>query len=125
MRLSITLALAAIVSFAAAGCGSSSTAPSSPPPGNGSGGTPVSIVRGALDLTTTAYAPNPLTVAVGTSVTWTNNDTTVHTSTANDGSWNSGTMAPGASFTRTFASAGTFAYHCTIHPGMVASVTVQ
>jgi plastocyanin len=126
MRVPIALVFAVIVPLVAAGCGSSSTAPSSPSPGAGNGGgTPVSIVRGALDLTTTAYAPNPVTVAVGTSVTWTNNDTTAHTSTANDGTWNSGTIAPGSSFTRTFASAGTFTYHCTIHPNMVASVTVQ
>jgi plastocyanin len=54
-----------------------------------------------------------------------NNDSIAHTSTANGGAWNSGTMAPGASFSTTFSSAGTFQYHCTIHPGMVGTVTVQ
>jgi plastocyanin len=82
-------------------------------------------VRGALNLTTTAYAPNPVTVPVGGSVTWTNNDTTAHTSTGDDGTWNSGFINPGSSFTQRFSSAGTFRYHCTIHPGMVGTVTVQ
>jgi plastocyanin len=76
-------------------------------------------------MTTTAYAPNPIVVSAGGTVTWTNNDTTGHTATANDGSWNSGAIAPGGKFSRTFASAGTFAYHCTFHPGMIGTVTVQ
>ena len=110
--------------IAAYGCGSSSTpsAPTTTPtPGNG---TPVSIVSGSSFLTSTAYSPNPVTVAVGGSVTWTNNDNTAHTSTANNGAWNS-TIAPGGQFTMTFPSAGTFPYHCSIHPGMVGTVTVQ
>jgi plastocyanin len=76
-------------------------------------------------MTTTAYAPNPVTVAVGGTVTWTNNDTTTHTSTGDGGTWDSGNIAPGATFTRTFSSAGSFRYHCTIHPGMIGTVNVQ
>ena len=71
------------------------------------------------------YAPNPIDIAVGQSVTWTNNDSTAHTSTGNDGSWNSGAIAPGASFSQMFPNAGTFAYHCAIHPGMVGTVAVR
>ena len=107
-------------------CGSSSPStptPSSPSPG--AGGTPVTIVSGASIMTTTAFAPNPITVGVGGSVTWTNNDNTSHNATANDGTWNSGNIAPGASFTRSFPTAGSFPYHCTSHPGMVATVVVQ
>ena len=111
--------------FAAYGCGSTSSSPSTPPPSSGGTGTPVSIVSGSSVLTTTAYAPNPLSVAVGGSVTWTNNDNVTHTSTANNGAWNSGSIAPGAQFTTTFASAGSFTYHCAIHPGMVGTITVQ
>jgi plastocyanin len=54
-----------------------------------------------------------------------NNDTTTHTSTGSNGAWDSGSIAPGASFSRTFPAAGSFTYHCTIHPGMVGTVTVQ
>jgi plastocyanin len=83
------------------------------------------IVRGALVLTTTAYAPNPVTVPVGSTLTWTNNDTTAHTSSADGGAWDSGPIDPGRTFTMTFSSAGTFRYHCNIHPGMVGTVNVQ
>jgi plastocyanin len=76
-------------------------------------------------LTTTAYTPNPISVSVGGTVMWMNNDSIAHTSTSDNGTWDSGTMAPGASFSRTFPTAGTFTYHCAIHPNMVGTVTVQ
>jgi plastocyanin len=117
IRLSIIAGLIGLT----VGCGSSS--PSAP--STGGTGTPVSIVAGSSTLTTTAYAPNPISVAIGGTITWTNNDVVAHTSTGDDGSWNSGTIAPGSNFSRTFPSAGTFAYHCTIHPGMVGTVTVR
>jgi len=124
-RLTIAAGLLAL----SLGCGGSSyNSPSTPSPSpspSPTPGQPVSIVRNSSTLTTTAFAPSPIAVAAGSTVTWTNNDTTAHTSTAADGSWNSGTIAPGASFSRTFPSAGTFPYHCTIHPGMVGTVTVQ
>ncbi len=74
-------------------------------------------------MTTTAFAPNPVAVAVGGTVTWTNNDSTTHTSVG--GAWNSGAIAPGGTFSMTFPAAGSFPYHCSIHPGMVGTVTVQ
>jgi plastocyanin len=76
-------------------------------------------------MSATAYAPNPITVSIGGSVTWTNNDSTTHTSTGNNATWDSGPIPPGANFSRTFATAGSFPYHCAIHPGMVGTVTVQ
>jgi plastocyanin len=109
---------------AAASCGSSKSAPTAPSPGNNSP-TGVSIVNGARALGNTAYAPNPVTVSVGTTVTWTNNDTTAHNATSDSGAFSSGTMAPGAQFSFTFQSKGNFPYHCTFHPGMVATVVVQ
>ena len=79
----------------------------------------------AVTIDNFTFNPQRLTVSAGSTVTWTNNDTTAHTSTATDGSWNSGTIAPGATFSRAFPARGTFPYHCTIHPGMVGTVTVQ
>jgi plastocyanin len=64
-------------------------------------------------------------VAVGTTVTWTNNDTIAHDSVADGGMWNSGLLNPNQSFAFKFATAGTFTYKCTIHPNMVGTVTVQ
>lgn len=122
--MKIRFVLCPLLLAAVAACGSSSS-PSTPSPSGGSTGTPVSIVRGAQSLTTTAYAPNPLSVSVGSSVTWTNNDSTSHTSSSDNGAWNSGSIPPGGTFTTTFSSPGTFKYHCAIHPNMVGTVTVQ
>lgn len=119
------LAIATLVA-AVASCGKgSSPSPVDPSPTPSPSGSTVSIVMGASTRTTGAYSPNPITVARGGSVMWVNNDTTAHTSTSDNNSWNSGTIAPGANFSHTFASSGPFTYHCTIHPGMVGTVTVQ
>ena len=126
MRLRFGL-IAGLFALSTLGCGSSysTPAPTAPTPTTNGSATPASIVRGAAGLTTTAFAPNPITVNAGGMVTWTNNDTIAHTATGDDGSWNSGTIAAGASFSHAFPSAGTFAYHCAIHPGMIGTVKVQ
>jgi plastocyanin len=72
-----------------------------------------------------AFSNTSLSVAAGTTVTWTNNDGTAHTVTADDGSFDSGNIAPGNSFTHTFNGMGTVNYHCTIHPMMRAAVIVK
>ncbi len=66
----------------------------------------------------------PVTVPVGTTVTWTNEDSTAHTVTATDNSFDSGSINPGATFSYTFTKAGTFNYGCTFHPNMKSTVTV-
>jgi plastocyanin len=71
-----------------------------------------------------AFAPPELTVAAGTTVTWTNEDWAPHTATAEDGSFDSGRLDQGDSLEQTFDEPGTFAYHCSFHPGMVGSVIV-
>jgi hypothetical protein len=71
------------------------------------------------------FSPGSVAVDAGGTVTWTNNGPSLHTVTATDGSFDSGQMAAGASFSHTFASAGTFSYFCAIHPDMVGSVTVS
>jgi plastocyanin len=72
-----------------------------------------------------AFNPPNATVAAGTTVTWVNNDQTAHTVTADDGTFDSGTLQPGQSFSFKFDKAGTYAYHCNIHPDMTATVTVS
>lgn len=71
-----------------------------------------------------AFSPDTLTVKVGTTVKWTNNDSTAHTVTADDKSFDSGNLDPGKSFSFTFKQAGTFSYHCAIHPNMKAKIVV-
>jgi plastocyanin len=73
-----------------------------------------------------AFEPAELTVAVGDTVTWTNNDSVPHDVTADSfSSGEPGGMSGGVTFEHTFGEAGTFDYVCTVHPGMEGSVVVE
>jgi plastocyanin len=72
-----------------------------------------------------AFKPRAVTIAKGTKVVWTNKGAVTHTSTSNKGVWDSGSIAPGDTFSRVFKKAGTFKYHCTIHPTMTAKIVVS
>jgi plastocyanin len=72
-----------------------------------------------------AFSPGSVTVNVGDSVTFTNNDSVGHTATADGGGFDTGTIGGGANDVVTFDAAGTFAYHCAIHPDMTGSVVVE
>jgi plastocyanin len=79
-----------------------------------------------IDIRNFAYSPSSITVSVGTTVKWENKDSVLHTVTSDSGSeLDSGNMATGQSFSHTFNTVGTFAYHCAIHTGMKAQVIVQ
>lgn len=126
--MSLRFTVVFVVLIAAAACGgysssASSPAPSPTPPGDPA--TSVSIPRGAESLGNRAYAPDELTVQAGATVTWTNTDSVAHTSTSNVAGWDSGVVAPGGRFSAAFPAAGTFQYHCAIHPGMVGTVVVR
>ena len=71
------------------------------------------------------FSPNSITVQAGSTVTWVNNDTVPHTATGNNGEFDTGQIAPGGSASITFDNAGTFAYFCSIHPNMTATIIVQ
>ena len=79
---------------------------------------------GAVEIVDFAFAPDPLEIAVGETVTWTNRDAAPHTATADDGSFDSGTLAMGDSFSFTFETPGTYTYICTIHPQMAGTIVV-
>ena len=64
------------------------------------------------------------TVPAGATITVVNDDSVPHTFTADDGSFDSGTIQPGDSFQITLDAAGTFAYHCNFHGSMTGSITV-
>ena len=78
----------------------------------------------AVSIVDFAFQPASVEIATGGTVTWTNTGQAPHTVTADDGSFDSGTLSPGATFSQTFATAGTFTYHCNIHPQMTATVIV-
>jgi len=73
-----------------------------------------------------SFSPASITVKKGTTVTWTNKDSTAHTVTENDGKDGpkSTTLNPGQNYSFTFNAAGSFAYICSIHPNMTGTVTV-
>ena len=74
-----------------------------------------------------AFGPPALTINLGDSVTWTNSDAIGHTATSNAGSpatFDKQLPASGGSATVAFSIAGTYAYHCTIHPFMTGTIVV-
>jgi plastocyanin len=71
------------------------------------------------------FSPAHITVKPGKKVAWVNKGGATHTATANNGAFDSGTLQPGESFSRTFRKSGKFNYHCEIHPKMTGSVTVK
>jgi plastocyanin len=72
------------------------------------------------------FSPNPLTISLAgdPTVVWSNADGVTHTVTADDASFDSGTISAGARFSHTFTAPGTIQYHCTIHAGLVAVVII-
>jgi plastocyanin len=71
------------------------------------------------------YAPASVTIKAGDSVVWTNADQRDHTVVAGDGSFSSGNIGPGATFTFAFSKPGKFEYSCSLHPRMKGVVIVQ
>ena len=76
-----------------------------------------------VSMKNSTFSPATLGFAVGGTVTWINEDNMIHTVTADDGSFDSGDIQPGATFKRAFTIPGTVPYHCTYHRGMTGSVT--
>jgi len=74
-----------------------------------------------------SFSPATLTVAVGTTVTWTNQDDIPHTvvSTDDPRAFRSKVLDTDEKFTYTFSKAGTFAYFCSVHPKMIGTVVVK
>lgn len=114
--------------LAAASCGTSSTttpgtgAQTSPPPG---GTTGPDFKPASVTIQDFAFSPATITVAIGTTVTWTNEDSATHTVTSKTGLFNSGELSNGASFSNTFTAAGDYEYYCSIHTSMVGHVIVK
>jgi plastocyanin len=87
---------------------------------------PVAAADKNVSIVDLAYRPNKVTINQGEVVTWKNDGARSHTVTADDGSFDSGTLSPGDAFANLFEKPGTYAYHCTIHPTrMKGVVTVK
>ena len=117
--MTVRLILVTSLALIAAACGSSSS-PTTP---TVSADVTISMLG---DRGNQSYSPNPTTMRVGQTVAWKNTDTTAHDATQDASRFQTGTVSAGATSTPiTMSTAGTFTYHCTIHPGMVGSIVVQ
>jgi amicyanin len=92
--------------------GSSATAPAAP------------VGSNAVTIDNFKFDPATLTVPVGTTVTWTNNDEEPHTIAAKDGSFHSPTLDTKGTYSFTFSKPGSYDYICSIHPFMTGTVVV-
>jgi len=121
-RVLPTIACAAALTFAGCGGGSGyggSTTPTSPSPGGGSGATTITIkgVNGKL-----SFSPNPASVPGGSTAVFKNIDIVTHRVVLDDGSVDTGDIAPGATSRELQLGGLNKPYHCSIHPSMVGSL---
>ena len=124
------LAITALIAvLAVAACGSSGSGGSAASPAASAAASERASAEAAggdaVTIQNFAFGPASLSVAAGTTVTWTNADSAAHTATADDGSFDSKSIAAGSTFSQTFDTAGTFAYHCSIHPNMTGTIEVK
>jgi plastocyanin len=110
-------ALALILACAACGGGSSNPPPTSPSP-SGGGSTAISIVG---DRGNQSFTPNPGSPQGGMAA-WRNADSVVHRIVSNDGTFDTGDIAPGATSAARVVPSGGMNYHCSIHPGMIGAI---
>jgi plastocyanin len=115
------LTLLAAAGVLAVGCGGGDNSSGGGPTTSGAG-TPASGTAVAID--NFAFSPATLNVKMGQQVTWTNKQDVAHTVTADGGTFDH-SMPSDATFSFTFPKAGTFAYHCTIHPFMKGTIVVS
>ncbi len=117
-RIIIVAAVIFAVLALVVACGSSGGTTTTAPGTSGSGGAQVVMKDFAFD-------PASVTIKAGESVAWTNQDSATHTVVGDNGEFQSGDLANGADFAFTFDKAGTYTYHCGIHPSMKGTVVVQ
>jgi plastocyanin len=118
--LILAVALLAVALVVIAGCSSTKTTPTTP---KTTPKTTPSTTTGKVSIVDFSFTPASVTVTPGGTVTWTNNGATAHTVTFPD--FASPQLQPGQTFSHTFATAGTFSYHCSIHPTMTGTVIVS
>jgi plastocyanin len=143
MRRSLFAGFALFAALALAACGGgASPAPASQPPasqpdasepaasepadsGTAGGSCELSTETATVESTIEGFAfEQSLTATVGDVVSWTNNDSAPHTVTMDDGSCEAEQFASGESAALKFNAAGTYAFHCEVHPDMKGTIEV-
>lgn len=109
-----------------AGPGASAHGPATPGPAAAAAAARSSPTAAKVTIKNMAFAPRTITVRVGGTVTWTNRDAVRHTATSTKaGGPKSPLLKVGQRYRWKAAKAGTFAYHCTVHPSMTGRVVVK
>lgn len=140
----LSLALVAFA-LALAGCGSDDDTTTDEASGGGAGATATESAPSGGDSDSSAnapapsgdavraekveiveftYQPDPVTIEEGGKVIWTNRDSAPHTATADDGSFDTGTIETGKLKSESFKQPGSYPYFCEIHPEMRGTVEV-
>jgi plastocyanin len=113
LQFAVLVSLALAGTALAGGCGGSKTA------ADATAGTAV-----AVSIEASAYVPADITIKQGQTVTWTNNDSGLHTVSSDNGDFDSGQIPARGKFSFTFTERGTFQYRCQVHPTQYAKITV-
>jgi len=131
----VTLAAGTVLFLAACSSGGATAAPTAAPAeptaesSQAAGGAPCaeSAAVGEVTVSIEGFAFNPanITATVGQTVTFTNGDSAPHTATLDDGSCTTPNIANGASDGLLFTAAGTYPFHCNVHPNMKGTITVS
>lgn len=116
-NLARSLSLLAVVTSACGGDGGTPTTPS--PPGGGAAALTIAIVATSGPQ---SFSPNPATRTQGGGVAFRNADGVVHRIVANDGSFDTGDLTPGATSRAIDVAAAGTNYHCSLHPAMVGAI---
>ncbi len=118
--------LAAVSFFLTAAAASLAPGFALPPVAAAARGKPLSPPAGpvAVRISNFTFGPKAVTVKVGQTVTWTNDDDIPHAVVANDKSFRSKVLDTGQSFSFTFTKPGQFAYFCSLHPMMTGKIVV-
>ncbi len=114
MKFAITLFLAATILLT--GCYTQTTPAANP-------GATVAGHQANVEISGFAFSPSTLTITKGTTVTWTQKDSAPHTVTS--GTFDSGTLNSGQTYSHTFNETGSFNYHCNFHQSMTGTIVVQ
>jgi len=133
----LLLPILIVLAFGLAACGGdgggggdqaatdTATATTSEPSGGNAAAPSGDAVRAAkVEIVDFTYDPDPVTIEEGGKVIWINRDAQPHTATAEDGSFDTGTLDKGKLKSETFKEPGTYAYVCSFHPEMHGTVEV-
>jgi len=132
----VTLAAGAVLFLAACSSGGATAAPATAAPAEpsveasqagGGAACAESAAAGevAVSIEGFAFSPADITASVGQTVTFTNGDSAPHTATLDDGSCTTPNIGNGASDGLMFTAAGTYPFHCNVHPNMKGTITVS